>query len=96
MSKVTEFGSDFIIANQHSKIPLLHIDDDDKQKFTNPATKRMNKPQENNLIENINNQNIKKNQNIPLVMRKRLMYEKRLQQEQGQNKRILSNSLKHT
>ena len=65
MSKVTEFGSDFIIANQHSKIPLLHIDDDDKQKLTNPATKRMNKPQENNLIENINNQNIKKKSKHP-------------------------------
>lgn len=84
MSKVTEFDYDFIIANQRSEMPLLYIDDDIKQKLTIPVTKRMSNPQGNNLIENIINQNIKNNQNIPLVMRKRLMCEKRLKQEQEQ------------
>lgn len=84
MSKVTEFDYDFIIANQRSEMPLLYIDDNVKQKLTIPVNKRMSNPQVNNLIENLINQNFKNNQNIPLVMRKRLMYEKRLQQEQDQ------------
>ena len=53
MSKITEFDSAFIIANQRSEMPVLHIDDDIKQKLTISVTKRIGISQKNNIINQL-------------------------------------------
>ena len=56
MSQVTEFDTEFIIANQRSEIPVLYIDDEIKQKLKIPISKEISNNTETDIVENTINQ----------------------------------------